>query len=220
MSSGFHLIPARCSALVRLRFPLGDCMLAVFQEASMEVDWKDPSDAQRLRELVRDMPDAKQRDRYRVVLLAGFGLGERNELKRDEIAAAVGRSRQFVDEWVGRYRRGGIEALIPKRQPGAAPKLSAAEQQELCGWLDAGPDPDEGISAYNGPLLRQLIHDRFGKLMSLSGVYGMLHRLGYNDLMPRTTHPDTDPAELEAFKKKNCPSVWLSSKHPTPTSVY
>ena len=46
----------------------------------------------------------------------------------------------------------------------------------------------------------------------------LLHRLGYNDLMPRTTHPDTDPAERAAFKK-SCPSVWISSKRPTPTSV-
>ena len=49
--------------------------------------------------------------------------------------------------------------------------------------------------------------ERFGKLYTLDGVYKLLHRLGYNDLMPRTTHPDTDPAELEAFKKKCCPSV-------------
>ena len=54
--------------------------------------------------------------------------------------------------------------------------------------------------------------------MSLSGTYALLHRLGYNDLMPRTTHPDTDPAERAAFKK-SCPSVWISSKRPTPTSV-
>jgi transposase len=110
--------------------------------------------------------------------------------------------------------------LIPRRQPGAAPRLSAAEQEELCVLLDAGPGPGEGISAYNGMLVRQLIRNRFGKLMSLSGVYAMLHRLGYNDLMPRTTHPDTDPAELEAFKKKNCPGVWISSRRPTPTNVY
>jgi len=185
----------------------------------MRVTWKDCGDAQRLRERVRDTADAKQRDRYRVVLVAGEGLGERSELEREEIAAAVGRSRQFVDEWVGRYRREGIKALVPKRQPGAKPKLSDDEIQQLCAMLDAGPGPQDGLAAFNGPIIREMIQQRFAKLYSLSGLYALLHRLGYNDLMPRTTHPDTDPQVLEAFKKKNCPTVWLNSKQRTPTNV-
>jgi transposase len=188
------------------------------RRSSMKVCWKEPSDAQRLRVLVRDTANAKQRDRYRVVLIAGEGLGEQPELQREQIAATVGRSRQFVDEWVGRYRRGGIEALTHKRQRGVKPKLSEDQMRELCAMLEAGPAPEEGLAAFNGPIIRQKIQERFGKLMSLSGVYALLHRLEYNDLMPRTTHPDTDPAELEAFKK-SCPSVWISSKRPTPTSV-
>lgn len=167
----------------------------------MPVDWKDPSDAERLQLLVRQTANAKQRDRYRVALIAGAGLGEQTELYRDQIAAAVGRSRRFVDEWVGRYRGGGIEALTPRRQPGAKPKLTPEERQQLCMRLDAGPEPDEGLAAFNGPIIRRKIQERFGKLHTLDGVYKLPHRLGYNDLMPRATHPDTDPAELEAFKK-------------------
>lgn len=185
----------------------------------MKVSWKDPADAQQLREWVRATTNAKQRDRYRVVLIAGEGLGEQSELQREQIAAAVGRSRQFVDEWVGRYRRSGIAGLAHKRQRGAKPKLTEQQLRELCEMLDAGPAPEEGLAAYNGPIIRQKIKERFGTLMSLSGVYALLHRMNYNDLMPRTTHPDTDPAELDAFKK-SCPSVWISSKQPTPTSVW
>ena len=121
----------------------------------MRVDWKDPADEQRLMELVCETVHAKQRDRYRVVLIAGQGLADKPELEREEIAAAVGRSRQFVDQWVGRYRRGGIEALIPKRQPGAKSKLTLEQQRQLCVMLDAGPDPEEGLAAYNGPILRE-----------------------------------------------------------------
>ena len=175
----------------------------------MMVSWKDASDERRLVELVAASVDAKQRDRYRVVLIAGRGLGDRAELEREQIAAAVGRSRQFVDQWVGRYRRGGVEALVPKRQKGAPRRLSSEQEAQLCAMLDAGPPPEEGISAYNGPILKEKIEERFDKVYSLNGVYKLLHRLGYNDLMPRPHHPDTDPAELEEFKKKSCPSVWL-----------
>lgn len=172
----------------------------------MKTLWKTPDDSQRLSALIAGESKAKQRDRYRVVLIAGAGLGNQSELEREEIAAAVGRSRQFVDKWVGRYRRLGIEGLTPKPQPGAKAKLTAEDREKLRAMLDAGPPPEEGIAAYNGPILREVIHQKFGKLYSLSGVYDLLHRLGYNDLMPRTTHPDTDPAAMEAFKKKNSPN--------------
>src|SRR5579864_4609058 len=174
----------------------------------MKVSWKDGSDEQRLVELVAASSNAKQRDRYRVVLIAGRGLGERRELEREQIAQAVGRSRQFVDQWVGRYRRDGLDALVPKRQPGARPRLDAQQESQLLAMLEAGPPPQEQIAAYNGPILRERIEQRFGKVYSLNGVYKLLHRLGYNDLMPRPRHPDADPVALEAFKKKNCPSVW------------
>lgn len=186
----------------------------------MKVSWKESSDERRLVELVAGSAKAKQRDRYRVVLIAGRGLGDRPELEREQIAQAVGRSRQFVDQWVGRYRRGGLDALVPKRQPGAARRLSEQEEAELCAMLDAGPPPGEGIAAYNGPILREKIERHFGKVYSLGGVYKLLHRLGYNDLMPRPRHPDTDPAALEEFKKKSCPSVWPPSGHSTRASAF
>jgi transposase len=164
--------------------------------------------------------DAKQRDRFRVVLLAGAGLGDLPECDRQFIAGAVGRSRQFVDQWVGRYRKAGLEALYPQKQPGAACKLSAEQQQELLAWLERGPIPEENLAAYNGPILREKIHRHFGKLYALNGLYDLLHRLGYNDLMPRTTHPDTDREVLESFKKKNFPKPWKRSGKPIPTSEY
>ena len=172
----------------------------------MKVEWKNPADAATLETLVSAEQNAKQRDRYRVVLLAGQGLSEQAELDREQIAATVGRSRQFVDEWVKRYRRGGIESLYPRKQPGARPKLTQAQQQQLKAMLDAGPPPEEGLAAYNGPILRDKIQRHFGKLYSLPGLYALLHRIGYNDLMPRTTHPGSDQATQETFKKRSCPS--------------
>jgi transposase len=119
-----------------------------------------------------------------------------------------------VDEWVGRYRRGGggggggggVDALRPRKQPGAAPKLTPAEQAQLAAMLDAGPPEADGLAAYNGPVLRERVRERFGKLYSLPGLYALLHRLGYNDLMPRTTHPGSSPAAQAEFKKRRCPS--------------
>jgi len=181
----------------------------------MRVDWKDPGDPDRLRELLAAERQAKQRDRFRVVLLAGEGLGQQKELSREQIAQVMGRSRQFVDAWVGRYRRQGLSGLYAKKQPGAEPKLTPEQQEELITWLERGPLEEEKLAAYNGPILKEKIQEHFGKLYSLNGVYALLHRLGYNDLMPRGHHPDTDPAVLEAFKKKSSPRRWQRSRKPT-----
>jgi transposase len=185
----------------------------------MKVVWKEAGDESRLRGLVATTSNAKQRDRYRVVLIAGCGLGDQRELQRVQIAQAVGRSWQFVDQWVGRYRTGGVETLVAKRQPGAARRLSVEQETQLCAMLESGPAREEGIAAYNGPILRQKIEQRFGQVYSLAGVYKLLHRLGYNDLMPRPRHPDTDPAAIEDFKKTSCRGVWIRSEPSTPANA-
>jgi transposase len=195
-------------------------MIRPFRRRSgVKVDWRDAADERRLVGLVAATGNAKQRDRYRVVLIAGAGLGDRAELGREGIAATVGRSRQFVDQWVGRYRRGGIEALVPRRQPGAARRLDREQEAQLRAMLEAGPEPGEGIAAYNGPILRERIGQRFGKVYSLNGVYKLLHRLGYNDLMPRPRHPGADPAAVEDFKKTSCRGALTRSGPSTPASA-
>jgi len=42
---------------------------------------------------------------------------------------------------------------------------------------------------------------RIRRFYRLSGVYALLHRLGYRCLMPRPRHPKADSQAQEAFKK-------------------
>ena len=51
--------------------------------------------------------------------------------------------------------------MKPHKQKGAAPKLTEAEQVAF--KSDVGPGPEEGLAAYNGPILREIIQARFGK---------------------------------------------------------
>jgi len=163
-----------------------------------------PQDVQRLTELVAAEQDAKQRDRYRAALLAltGRADGGARPMYREEIAATLSRSRQFIDEWVGRYRDGGVDALVPRKQPGRARRLDAEQERKLCATLDAGPDEASGRSAFTGRDVQALVASCFGKAYSLNGVYQLLHRLEYSWLMPRPRHPKADAAAEEAFKKK------------------
>jgi transposase len=161
-----------------------------------------PDDLIELRRLTTTQANAKQRDRYRVVLIAAEGM-EGREIKREQIAAVVGRSRQFVDEWVKRYRKGGLGALKPRKQPGRASFLTDPQKQQLKALLDGGPqEREDPRCVFFGQDIRQLIQRHFAKVYSLSGVYKLLHELGYSWLCPRPRHPKGDPQEQEAFKKK------------------
>ena len=160
----------------------------------MTVTPHDTGDRQLLDDLVRREADAKQRDRYRAVLLA------MDELEGDEIALRVGRSPRFVDEWVGRYRRGGVEALRPKKQPGRRPKLTPQQEGQLKARLDAGPRDSDGVCALRGRDVCRIIEREFGVVHTLGGIYDVLRRLGYSSLVPRPRHRKNDPEAMRKFE--------------------
>jgi transposase len=157
-------------------------------------------DRSRLQELVARESNATQRDRYRAVLLVLS-----KQLEGDEIAQRLGRSARFVDEWAGRYRRGGIAALRPRRQPGRRPKLTAQQAQQLKQRIDAGPREEDGVCALRGKDIIRIIEQEFGVVHTLGGIYDVLKRLGYASLVPRPRHRKNDPMAMQRFTTTDAP---------------
>jgi transposase len=60
---------------------------------------------------------------------------------RLDAARRAGMDRQTLRDWVHRYNAGGIDALVSRKAPGAAPKLTQAQMAELHALVIAGPDP-------------------------------------------------------------------------------
>ena len=166
----------------------------------MTLTLADPGDIQRLEEMVLRELNAKQRDRYRAVFLVAS-----EQLEGDEIAKRLGRSPRFVDEWVGRYRRGGIDALLPRKQPGRRPKLTAEQEQKLKQRLDAGPRKEDGVCTLRGRDIVSIIEKEFGVVHTLGGIYDVLRRIGYSSLVPRPRHRKNDPAVMEQFTTTRAP---------------
>jgi transposase len=163
----------------------------------MHVLLHDPADLDRLGQLAVAERQALQRDRYRAVLLAIEGL------EGDEIAERVGRSPRFVDEWVGRYRRSGIAALTPKKQPGKPPKLTAERVAKLKARLDAGAMPADGVCTLRGKDVVRILEQEFGVKHTLGSIYGVLARIGYSCLTPRPRHEKIDPESVRPFKEQS-----------------
>lgn len=162
----------------------------------MSIEPHDAADRQRLEELVRSEADAKQRDRYRAVLLL---MGD-VEPEGDEVAEALGRSPRFVDQWAARYRRGGLEALRPRRRPGRRPRLTAEQEAALKARVEAGPLPADRTCALRGRHVVRILAEEFAATYTLAGAYDLLRRIGLSSLSPRPRHRKNDVAAMAAFE--------------------
>jgi hypothetical protein len=60
---------------------------------------------------------------------------------RKTAAATCGMDRQTLRDWVHRYNAEGVAGLRNLKSPGPRPKLTAQQQAELAGLVEAEPDP-------------------------------------------------------------------------------
>ncbi len=150
-------------------------------------------DLQQLRDISRKHLDAKQRDRYRAVLLALQGQTTKT------IMHTLDRSKNFVQRWVYAYRDGGIDAICPRRQSGRPRKLPKLEEVQLRERILAGPRPQDAVCSFRGQDARRILDREFGVQYSLAGVYVLLHRLGLSSLVPRHKHKKNDPKKMRQW---------------------
>ena len=168
----------------------------------MRVSLCDPADVRTLQERVRLETNAKQRDRLRAVLLAAEG-DDGVELEGDEIASRLGRSPRFVDQWLARYRAGGLGAVKAGKAKGQPPKLAVEKQQAFKARILAGPTPaDAGVCTLRGVDAQRILAGEFGVEMGLSGVYDLMHRLRLSCLTPRPLHRKNDPKAAEDWLER------------------
>ena len=174
----------------------------------MQIRPHHPDDLERLRQRSRQQRDAKQRDRYRAVVLALEGHSA------PEIARTLARSRRFVQLWVYVYRDHGLDAMSPKRQSGCPSKLPGAKQQSFKERLLAGPTETDGVCTLRAKDIRRILQKEFGVEYSLPGVYDLLHRLGFSCLAPRPRHRKNDPTQMQQWVEQ---APLLSKPRPSNT---
>ena len=160
----------------------------------MKVMVRREGDRERLDALVAREKVAVQRDRLRAARLALEG---REAL---EIAATLGRSRRFVQEWAYAYRDGGVEAIRPGRSSGRPTKLPREREQAFRTRMLAGAtEADGGVCALRGADAVKILEKEFGVRYTLDGVYDLLHRLKLSCLVPRPRHRKNDPRVMRQW---------------------
>jgi transposase len=164
--------------------------------------------AEELQTLFRQEQEARRAKRLWIVWQARLGR------TAPEIAMGIGVSRRAVQEWVRRYNAEGLAGLETRSGQGRVPILSETERQLVVQRVEAGPQ-DGDVCSLRGVDFQKFIETQFGKLMSPTSVYRLLHQLGYEWLVPRPKHRKNDPDAMAAFKKKS-PKSWLGCKPSIP----
>jgi transposase len=162
------------------------------------------TDLDELRRRIRQEANAKQRDRWRAVLLALEGK------TTAEIMDKLGRSKNFVQRWVYFYRDHGLERIRPLKQTGQPTKLPRDQERTFLSQLDSDPHILRGAD------IQKILREQFGARYTLNGAYKLLHRLGYEPLKPRPVNPKKRAEDEQAWKD-SAPLLSGPSKRPTRT---
>lgn len=121
---------------------------------------------------------------------------------RLDAARQTGMDRQTLRDWAHRYNTAGIDGLVSRKPPGAAPKLTPAQMAELREVVIAGPDPKvHKVIRWRCVDLCAEVTRRFKITVPERTMGKWLGKLGLTRLQPRPYHPKKDAAAQEAFKK-------------------
>lgn len=140
---------------------------------------------------LKSEPPGAARERLQAVQL-----GLQGELGLAQIAQAVGRSVNTLQGWFGRYRQGGVAALVYDARsdnPGRPSELSGQALAELQQGLRAG-------RWRSVPELQRWLARTQGVKLALSSLYDRLGKAGARLRVPRPSHVQKDPAASEAFR--------------------
>jgi transposase len=142
--------------------------------------------------------ESNARVRVRLLAIASVLDG----MSRQDAASSAGLSRNALHDWISRYNQEGIPGLSDRPRSGRPANLDAQQADNFKQRVQAGADPSsDGLVAFRGWKLQQILRQEFSADYALSSVYQVLSRLKLRPLKPRPRHPGTDVQAQEEFKK-------------------
>jgi transposase len=134
----------------------------------------------------------------RIQTLQLYGQG----MPHKEIAMRTGFSYSYVAELAGKYRKGGIEAIVGNHYKGNRRNLTFEEEKALLEPFKEKAAAGEVTSVRE---LKKAYEKATGKVLGDNNkgqIYRVLNRHNGRKVMPRSTHPKkASPEDIEASKK-------------------
>jgi transposase len=125
-----------------------------------------------------------------------------------DLAAELGITRGSVNRWLQWYEAMGIDGLLTGVAPGAQPRLTDDQRSELTGIVEAGPlaaGYQSGV--WTGPMIGDLIAQRFGVAYHNHHIPRLLHQLGFSVQRPRKRLARADALAQEYWLRERLPAI-------------
>ncbi len=139
-----------------------------------------------LEQQYRRAKDPVERSQWQILWLLARGTPS------EQVSQATGYSLNWIRRIAQRYNTAGVEGVIDQRHrnPGAAPLLSADQQEELRAVLQAALASE---SLWTGPQVAAWIAAQVGHPVHPQRGWDWLRRLGFNPKTQRSRQPRTHP---------------------------
>lgn len=139
--------------------------------------------------------------------------------KSEDIGEIISESGSRVRSHLNRYNAHGYEGLKELSHPAPAEIINEVEKVEIDKALQQSPRSSEiENSNWTGPLLKNWISQRFGKMVSRTTSYNILNRLGYSKTRPKRKSKKADPDKEDEFRKEI--AALISSKDENTIILY
>lgn len=147
-----------------------------------------------LEQRYRKASDPVARSQWQILWLLARGL------PTEEVARVTGYSLPWIRTIAHRYTAAGPTEVADHRHanPGAAPLLTAADQEDLRAALSAAA---AGDGLWSGPQVAAWMAERLGHPVPAQRGWVWLRRLGFTPKVPRPRHALADREAQAAFKK-------------------
>lgn len=123
----------------------------------------------------------------------------------NQIAEIVNRCEHTVGKYVNAYKANGIDALVPKPQPGAQRKLTPDQEQRLVETVSLKTPDEVGLKPYkswNAKLICIWVKNTFNVTYTNGGMRDMLLRLGFSYTRPTYSLAKANKEKQDDFKSQ------------------
>ena len=128
--------------------------------------------------------------------------------KTEQAALVLQLSAAQVEAYVHKFLCYGVCGVAFKKPAGRRPKLTTAQQRELCRLIEAGPEACGFSGAcWRSPMIQQLIKDQFG--VSYNGFYiaQLLKNLGFSYQKAKFVSDHLDEFARQRCRKYTWPQI-------------
>lgn len=164
-----------------------------------------PEELRRLKDLYWEARRTGDLDTWRrAKAVSGYLAGKKVIALSEELDVTRG----AINRWLQWFNAMGPDGLRTGKAPGAAPRLSKAQKEELTATIEAGPQVagfTTGI--WTGPMVGDWIRRRFGVRYHNHYVPELLHQLGFSVQRPRKRLACADAEAQAAWLRERFPAI-------------